>query len=420
MLKSGAFIKLKRFTFERVAGSQQERQAAELIQREIDSLGAISSLEAFFIQNSVPCTAEFTVLEPYQRSYSVTCYRFSSNTSDEGLVSDFMCVGEPSEISLASAKGKVVLLCGRLTLDGYQLLLKAGVSAFLTMSGSLTDSSDSDLETPYLSQAMRKYGLLPGLNIRMRDGMELVRQGASKVKLTVVCQEVVCSSHNVIAEIPGQTKPDEVIALGAHYDCVQFSSGVYDNGVGCVTLLQLLEYFLNHPPERTLRFLWFGAEELGLLGSQEYLKTHIEERPKIRFMINVDLGGIVFGRDMLCISADKDLMVFTEYLSKELGFPIEPRYEITSGDCASFVNVGIPAVSFCRAGLSGSEFMHTRYDCIEFQSQQALENSIHFILRFTERLVNSAVFPVSRKVPDDIADDIDQYFQNHPASLELL
>lgn len=418
--KSAAFSLLKRLAFERTAGSSQELQAAKMIQQEIGSLGGVSDLETFPILDADTEVAEFIILEPYRKAYSITCCRFSANTSKTGLIGELLYVGELSEVSLANARGKIVLICGRLTLSGYQLLLRAGVSAFITMSGSLTDTEDSDLSTDKLSQAMLKYGRLPGANIRMRDAMELVHLGAKKVRLLVINKEVTRTSHNVIAEIQGQTKPEEVIVLGAHYDCVEFSSGAYDNGAGCVTLIQLMRYFLRHPPIRTLRFLWFGSEELGLLGSQAYLNAHIEERKRIRFMINVDLGAIIFGRDMLCISADQSLMVFTDYLSKELGFPIEPRYETTSSDCASFVNVGIPAISFCRAGLNGSEFMHTRYDCIEFQSAQALENSIRFIIRFTERLVNSAVFPVPRKVPEDIAASTDQYFQNSPIALEPL
>lgn len=414
------FSFLKQLSFERIGGSLAELHAAELICQKISHLGGVAQLESFSFQDVETQTAEFTVLEPYQKSYSVVCYRFSSNTPQDGLSGDFLFVGEPSEISLADARGKIVLICGRLTIEYYLLLLRAGVSAFLTMSGSLTDGSDSDLISPHLSQGMCKYDAIPGLNIRMRDGMELVQRGAKKVRMQLTCHAVNRTSHNVVSELQGQGKPEEIIIVGAHYDSVAYSNGVYDNGAGCVTLLNLLNYFLHHLPYRTLRFIWFGSEELGLMGSQSYLRTHTEEQKFMRFMINVDLGGIVFGRDMICISADKDLAIFSDYLSKEKGFPIESRYETTSSDCASFVNAGIPAVSFCRAGLSGSEFMHTRYDCIEFQSNQALENSIHFIRHFTERLTNSVVFPVSRKIPDDIIAETDRYFQNNPVPLESL
>lgn len=62
-------------------------------------------------------------------------------------------------------------------------------------------------------------------------------------------------SRNVVAEIPGTDKPEEVLLFSAHYDSVEFSEGAWDNGSGSVTILEICRYFQENPPERTVRFV---------------------------------------------------------------------------------------------------------------------------------------------------------------------
>ena len=66
------------------------------------------------------------------------------------------------------------------------------------------------------------------------------------------------------------------MSFGAHYDSVDFSKGVYDNGAGSVINMEILRYFKENPPKRTLKFMWYGSEEIGLEGSWAYVKAHKE------------------------------------------------------------------------------------------------------------------------------------------------
>ena len=67
---------------------------------------------------------------------------------------------------------------------------------------------------------------------------------------------------------------DEIITFSAHYDSVSYSKGAYDNASGSACILELLAYFNQHKPDRTLRFIWCGSEEEGLLGSRDYVEKH--------------------------------------------------------------------------------------------------------------------------------------------------
>jgi carboxypeptidase Q len=86
-------------------------------------------------------------------------------------------------------------------------------------------------------------------------------------------------SFNVIAEIPGATKPAEVVMLGGHFDSWHYGTGATDNAAGSAVAMEAIRILksLNLKMDRTVRIgLWSGEEE-GLLGSQHYIKAHFAD-----------------------------------------------------------------------------------------------------------------------------------------------
>ncbi len=83
-------------------------------------------------------------------------------------------------------------------------------------------------------------------------------------------------SFNVIAEIPGATKPNEVVMLGGHFDSWHYGTGATDNAAGSAAAMEALRLLksLNLKMDRTVRIGLWGGEEEGLLGSQHYIKAH--------------------------------------------------------------------------------------------------------------------------------------------------
>jgi carboxypeptidase Q len=81
-------------------------------------------------------------------------------------------------------------------------------------------------------------------------------------------------SFNVIGEIKGTEKPDEIIVVGAHIDCWDVSSGAQDDGAGCMQVMETLNILkrLSIKPERTIRCVLFINEENGSRGAKEYEK----------------------------------------------------------------------------------------------------------------------------------------------------
>ena len=403
-----AYELLKKMNFIRTAGSPKELEAAHLLQEEIRGIGMDSVLESFQIPEAEIVQAELEVLEPYQKSYTVTAYKCSQNVTD--LSAELVYADNANETSLKSVKGKIVLVNGYLRLPLYKRLIKAGAVGFITMSGTLLDKEEeTDLFVRTLRENLQTFGLIPGVNIRISDAFEMVTQKASRVRMTVQTNPMTLTSQNVVAEIPGTLDPEEVIVFGAHYDSVPFSVGISDNGAGSVINMELLRYFKENPPARTVKFVWFGSEEIGLYGSKAYVKMHEKELPQHIFMINVDIGGLVLGFEMCNVTASKELTTFIDMFMKIRGYDVEVQQSIYSSDSIPFADKGIPAVNFLRSGTEGSAFIHSRYDNLDMVSAKALEGTACIVRDFSDTFINAVTFPEKREIPQEMVEAVDKY-----------
>lgn len=97
------------------------------------------------------------------------------------------------------------------------------------------------------------------------------------------------TTRNVIAETPSGAD-DNVIVVGAHLDSVGVGPGIQDNGSGSATILEIAEQMTKAKPRNKVRFMWFGAEESGLLGSTHYVESlPTAEQADIAAMLNFDM-----------------------------------------------------------------------------------------------------------------------------------
>ena len=99
--------------------------------------------------------------------------------------------------------------------------------------------------------------------------------------------------ENVVGEIRGYEKPDEVVILGAHLDSWELGTGALDNGCNAALVIEAARAIkaTGLLPRRTIRFVLFSGEEQGTIGSYAYVKAHRAEMDKIRGMITFDAGN---------------------------------------------------------------------------------------------------------------------------------
>lgn len=119
-------------------------------------------------------------------------------------------------------------------------------------------------------------------------GVALAADGATA---RVSVDEVDRTSFNVIAELPGKTD-DNVVMAGAHLDSVEVGPGINDNGSGSAALLEVAQQMSKSKPQNTVRFAWWGAEEIGLIGSTQWVEQRTEaELADIALYLNFDMVG---------------------------------------------------------------------------------------------------------------------------------
>ncbi len=398
---------LNRIGFERVGGTEQEEKAAEILRQEAQRIGARTVVEAFEVQDQIVHRVECRTPD---RTFPATAYGCGGVTGEEGLTAGFSYMEYPDAVSRADAKGKIVLVNGYLSYKLYQEIVSAGAVGFITYSGEMRDrDEDTDLVSREMRPQLAELAQLPGVHLRIQDAFDLVRDNPETVTLTVCQTKTTGRSHNVIAQLDGSDRADEVIVLTAHYDSVQTSTGVYDNGAGSVILMELLRSFALHRPRRTLRFIWCGSEERGLLGSHAYVQQHREQLDAVRLNINVDVAGAVLGHDSAWCLGEDDLPAMVRSLARECGFVVEVKRDVYSSDEVPFSDLGIPSVSFMRFGERGANYIHNRHDVLRYLSPQSLARTTDFIEQFLRRIDQAEVFPLERSVPQGQKEKIDLY-----------
>lgn len=401
---------LEKIGFTRIAGSPEEEKAAQILKEECDKLGVPAIIQPFEIEQGIVEEATLEILEPFQQEIPVTGYQCAQNTPEEGLEAPFLYVENADDVSLSDARGKIVLVNGYMRVPLFRKLMKAGVAGIVTMEGQLRDKrEETDLSTRKLRRTLRAFGNVPMVHTRVLDAIDMVRKGACKARLVLKGRTEEWTSHNVIATVLGTEKPEEIVSFGAHYDSVDFSKGVYDNGAGSVINMEVLRYFAENPPKRTLKFMWYGSEEIGLEGSWAYVKAHKEELEAHKLMINVDVGGPVLGVDRITATAEKELASYLEYFVKIHGFTAEVKQGIYSSDSIPFADSGVPGVNFSRDGAPGAAYIHDRFDTLSFLSADMLEKTTRIVLEFGKEMANAALVPVERKIPQNIVEDVEKY-----------
>lgn len=408
-----AFEMVAALDYERTAGSPQEAQAARSIVSALHSIGLSPHTQTFEIPLYQITRASFSVTSPASNAlfFGVTGYGHSGNTPPEGLEAPFIYIENGEDSLLAQASGCIALLNIHPTPTLYHKMEAANVAGFVSISGAIDDDRRStDLERRSLRigrHVTSAEGGIPGLCIRAEDAARLLAAKPQRCKIILQQQTFFGQSANIIADIPGTGHSEETILFSAHYDSVPFSHGSYDNASGSAILLELCRFFKDNPLRRPCRFVWCGAEEIGLEGSRHYARSlSPDSLRQIVLNINIDLAGQLIGVNHAVVSAEESLCHILQFLAAHSGIGLTVRQGIFPSDASSFADVGIPAVTLYRTGAGG----HSRKDTACLLHPLALQKTYDLALELTRYLGDSMVFPVSRAIPENVRQPLNDYF----------
>lgn len=388
--------------FPHVGGTEKELQVAEYLKTECEELGVRAHIEGFRV-----AMADMEEAHVYADGEEITCQGVL-NCGSGTVEGELYYMPGTDPVSIAGAKDKVVLVAGAgVTHFVYQDLMKAGAKAILFQYGNVnypnTDIDQRDLREAVVGEERK----VLCATIHTKDAIRLVKDEVKQIKIEIKQKEYDGESHNVVAEIPG--KRNEWIVFTAHYDSTYSSHGAYDNMSGCAGLFGIMGQMKNKENNYGLRFVFCGSEERGLLGSRAYVRDHAEELKDVVLNINFDMIGTYMGKFMACVSAEEKLAHYISYMGAEIGFPIEAKTGVYPSDSTPFADSGVPALSFAR--LAGDQIapIHCRYDTMEVMSMKQLQKDIDFLNAFADRMVNAAICPVEKEIPENIKKELDEY-----------
>lgn len=386
----------------RTGGTKEELACAEYIKSLCAEMGLEAKIEAFPITMYETKTARLVV-----DGREIPCKAFNGSES-KTVAAGFYYLNNLSSASLKKCKDKIVLLGGRLTFSIYDKLTENNALGIITYNGNIC-YRDTDIEQKEICFEHKAENRPPIINVNVKDAMALVKANSKFAEITTQQSHYIGESHNVILDIEGES--EETIIFSAHYDSSSLSIGAYDNMSSCIALLGLAEYFSANRPKRSIRFLWCGSEERGLLGSEEYCAMHKAELEHTLLNVNLDMVGSFMGVFTAFSCINEQMADFMTKFFKKQRVAAEVKYKIRSSDSNSFIRAGVPAISFARNTMDGTHTIHTRYDTAEMVSAKTLLTDIKLIAKFTEIFANADEIPLSLEITDKIKTDIQNYFK---------
>jgi hypothetical protein len=205
-------------------------------------------------------------------------------------------------------------------------------------------------------------------------------------------------AFNVIAELPGNARKDELVMVGGHFDSWHYGTGATDNAAGSAIAMEVMRTLknLNLNMDRTIRMALWGGEEEGLLGSRAYVKEHFAdpttmkptaEHEKVAGYWNVDNGtgkirGIYLqGNDMCRPIFEKWIEPF-----KDLGVNTITSRNTGGTDHQAFDGVGIPGFQFIQDTMDYNTRTHhsnmdvyDRIQATDMMQMSAVEASMVYL-----------------------------------------
>ncbi len=257
-----------------------------------------------------------------------------------------------------------------------------GVAAVLTTSGGDRDGlvfaqaagpydAKNELAPPTFAVSAEQYNRL----VRLLD-MKVAAQ--LRVNLEADSSATNQEAFNIVGEIPGGAKKDELIMIGAHFDSWHSGTGATDNAAGSAVMIEVMRILkaLNLKLDRTVRIALWSGEEQGLFGSKAYVKQHFgdpqtmklgAEHAKLSGYFNLDNGsGKV--RGVYLQGNDAMRPVFDRWLApfRDEGVSTISIRNTGGTDHLSFDAVGLPGFQFIQDPLDyESETHHSTMDTFD-------------------------------------------------------
>ena len=225
---------------------------------------------------------------------------------------------------------------------------------------------------------------IPAASISREDGLQILDalESGARVIANIRVEVERRSSQNIIAEKRGTAADGGVVVMGAHYDSVPKSQGAGDNGTGVAALVLMAQELADAEFPFTLRFIFFGVEEIGLRGSRHYVENLTDaELRDIAVMMNFD----AMGAGKASILGDGALVNAALRIAAENGLSVGESEGMRGGgsDHAPFRDAGVPVLFFFGDDFSR---INSPDDALEFVDPSIMGTHMTVALRLLYEL----------------------------------
>ncbi len=385
----------------RLAGSPGDRAAVAWGQALFRELG-FANVRA----EEVPVTAwergveTAEILSPFPQKLVATALGGSVGTPAEGIAAPVVemktleALEEAIKADPRAVRGKIVFFSRRTmkgeTGPGYGANVpmrssgaaKAGphgaLAVLVRSIGTSTSRFAHTGSTNYADEGPR----IPAAAISNADAdllERLLARGPVKVRLVLGCRPLPpATSANVIAEVTGREKPDEVVVVSGHLDSWDLGKGAIDDGAGCAIAIEAARLIAESPrrPRRTIRVVLYANEESGLAGGKGYASRHAAELSKHAGAFEADSGtGAPLGFSWNAADALEPALVAVAKLLEPLGAGTLRKGGHGGADISPMAAAGVPLFALSQETGRYFDFHHTADDTFDKIDASSLDKA---------------------------------------------
>ena len=369
----------------RVAGTKQEDAAVQYIKKQFESFGYKTDIQTFtFNDYTTPHTIELA-LDSFTQNLKPLAFEYSVNGHVSGEVIP-AGLGTVRELKNLELEGKIVLLQrGEISFVDKVINVTSrgavGVIIYNNNSDKILGSLGEENEIK-----------VPAVLLTKAEGDALIKlihnKPGTKASLKIAgAKSEENISHNVIAtkkptivnkeaKTSKRKETNEILVISSHHDSVAGAPGANDNASGTAMTIELARILKNIPTDTEIRFITFGAEEAGLIGSIHYVENLPKnEIGRIVANFNLDMVGSKDAGELILQTVDEKPNLVTDLVqaaSKKLNGKATPFNQGDSSDHVPFAQAGIPAALFIHN--PAEPWYHKPEDSIDKISKTKLQD----------------------------------------------
>ncbi len=383
----------------RLAGSEAEARARHWAAQELAELGfANIRSEPFMIPYWSRRVDRASIVSPAPQPMVITALGGSTSTPPGGVEAEVIRFESMKELRAASTDvvvGKIVFIDEKMTRtqdgSGYGMAVrkrrncatttsnKGGVACLIRSVGT---QARRFAHTGMMARSTA-IGDGPAAAVSPPDAEQLTRlleNGPVQVRLDIQVEtQVEALSGNVIAEVVGRERPEEIVLIGCHLDSWDLGTGAVDDGAGCGIVVGAAHLILSldEAPRRTIRVVLYGAEEVGVLGGHAYAKRHVNEMDQHVLAAESDFGADKIWRfDTRFGDGALHYARAIQQVLEPLG--VSPGHNLAYGgpDISMLPQMGVPVVSPRQNGWDYFDVHHTPDDTFDKIDQRKLNQNV--------------------------------------------